>query len=81
MPKPISILASLASLSQRMADHIREEEHSLGAVNQKLDALSTDVKSLLETRSFTRGMWRAVVVVTTLISGLVSMFIAYINRH
>lgn len=41
--------------------------------------LHKDVKSLLATRSFTRGVWWAVVTVSTAVSGLVGVLAAYFS--
>lgn len=39
----------------------------------QLNEIGVDVKSLLATRSFTRGVWRAAVVTATMVSGLVTI--------
>lgn len=53
----------------------------LEALEHKVDRIDTNVQSLIETRSFTRGVLWAVGVVATGVSTVVTIFIAWFRGH
>ena len=48
-----------AKLAEALEAHDRLDTERFDKVTTTLTEISTDVKSLLQTRSFTRGVWRA----------------------
>jgi hypothetical protein len=50
-----------------------EYDARLQNLETKVDDIAKDVKSLLASRSFTRGVWQSVVVTATAVSALVGL--------
>jgi hypothetical protein len=73
--------SKLASLQATVTAHTEEDTRRFNEVAEKLDSIATDVKSLLESRSFQRGAWKMVVYTSTAISTLVGLLIAYVKGH
>lgn len=53
----------IAALAAQFEAHATEDTRRFVEVNGKLDDIGTDVKSLLQSRSFSRGFWKAVLLV------------------
>jgi hypothetical protein len=62
--------------SERIARlEVIAEQHGL-----LLDKIDKNVESLLASRSYVRGAWKAIIVVATVVSAAVSIFIAWIKH-
>ena len=57
-----------------LLDDSRHEENK-----QTLAAISADVKSLLESRTFTKGIWKAVVGTAVAVSTIIGLVIAWVK--
>lgn len=53
----------IAALAAQFEAHATEDTRRFAEVNVKLDDIGSDVKSLLQSRSFSRGFWKAVLLV------------------
>lgn len=56
------LLASTERIAAELAAHARLDDERHAENKQTLQEISDDVKSLLESRSFARGIWKAAVV-------------------
>jgi hypothetical protein len=69
--------------NQKLADaldaHDRLDTERFDAVTVALQGIAADVKSLLETRSFTRGVWRAAVIAATVVSTAATLVIEVVK--
>lgn len=54
-------------------------EKRLDNLEAKVDSIAVDVRSLLETRSFAQGVWKAVVTIAAIVSATVSGIIAWLT--
>ena len=63
------------SLGQRVASIETTQAHH----STKLNEIHRDVKSLLASRSYTRGAWKAVLVAAGAVSAVVSLIVAYLT--
>lgn len=85
---PKSIARSLAGaaadravIATQLAAHTAEDARRFDEMSTKLDNIGKDVKSLLESRTFTRGMAKMAMITAGGISALVSLVIAYLRGH
>ena len=81
------------SLSQRHRENVEKfnalaaeiRAHSVvdierfNKVDGALDEIASDVRSLLQTRSFTRGAWKAIVTIASTTSVIVGLIIAWVK--
>lgn len=72
-------LRGLAVIEQKLDDHIVSSDLTRQHITHQLDTLSTDVQSLLLSRSFTRGIIRMAMIVSAAISALISFVGVYIT--
>jgi hypothetical protein len=62
-------------------ERLTKLEQNQEQTNVKLDGISLDVKSLLESRSFTRGVLRTATAVSTVVSVIIGLVVAYLRGH
>jgi predicted component of type VI protein secretion system len=70
--------------SSKLQLHTAKDEERFEQVTALVESIANDVKSLLDTRSFTRGAWKAITVISLSVStavGLVFTFFAYLKGH
>ena len=60
----------------RLFDQLFER---LDRQDEKLDALATDVSSLLQSRSYARGAWKAITIVGAILAGAIGVLTAAIK--
>lgn len=69
-----------AKRSQReVFERLTTVEQKQDASDAKLDEISKDVKSLLESRSFTRGVVKMAMVVAGIVSAAVSVLVTFLR--
>jgi hypothetical protein len=68
-------------LAKALTEHTMNDDLRFAAVTKLVESIALDVKSLLETRTFTQGMVRAVVLIAASVSALVSGIILYFRGH
>ena len=81
MPKLTNLSTSLALLEQKLDTHIHDSNTAHATVTIQLDAMSRDVKSLLLSRSFLRGVGRMAMIVSASVATLISVLIGIIKWH
>lgn len=77
MPK--STAAQLADIRARVEERHRENLRRLDAIDSRQQSMDTKLDSLLQTRSFTRGVMRAAMGAGGVASVLVTIVIAVVN--
>lgn len=70
-------LAVSDAVARELAEHSRRDEERFGRLTTLVESIASDTKSLLASRSFTRGAWRAVAAVSAAISTAIGLAIAY----
>ena len=70
-----------AALEEKVEARHEENLRRLKNVEDKVDEVGRDVKSLLESRSFSRGIWRTATIIATVVSGVISVVIAVLRGH
>lgn len=68
------IEVKLAEIRVRVEERHAENQRRFDDIDRKLD-------DLLATRSFTKGLWKAVTIAAMIVSTTVSLAIAYIRGH
>jgi hypothetical protein len=66
-------------LADALEAHDRLDTERFDAVTTTLQVIAADVKSLLDTRSFTRGVWRAAVIAATVVSTAATVLIEVVK--
>lgn len=69
------------TLAFEVRAHIVADNRRFDDLDKTLEGIATDMKSLLATRSFTRGVMRTVVLGSTAISTVIGLVIAYFAGH
>lgn len=72
---------SIERLEDRLVLHMEADERSFEYLREKLDEISTDVKSLVESRGYARGMFQLALLVVTSSGGLIALISFLMNRH
>ena len=67
-------------VSEELATHTRHDDERFEALTVLVTSVANDVKSLLESRSFVRGAWKAIIGISVAVSTIIGMAIAWI-RH
>jgi hypothetical protein len=73
-----------SKLADALAAHDRLDTERFDALTGTLDRIDANVESLLQSRSFARGAWKATATISVAISsliGIVFAFIGYIRGH
>ncbi len=86
MAKPPSLeklhrenLAKFDILASEVRTHILADIERFDIIDRSLNGIAGDVKSLLQTRSFTKGAWRALVSMAVVVSTVVGLIIAWVK--
>ena len=66
-------------LVRLLAEHLADDRQRFAEVQASLYRIEGNVESLLYSRSFVRGAWRAVVIVTTGVSALVTLLVTWLR--
>lgn len=66
-------------LARLLAEHLADDRQRFAEVQASLGRIEGHVESLLHSRSFSRGAWRAIVVVATTISALVTLVVTWLR--
>lgn len=74
------IAESLGRLEAIQTAHEREDTRRFDALGVTLAKIDANVQSLLGTQAFTRGVWRAAVTVSAIVSTLVTAAWAWFYR-
>jgi hypothetical protein len=87
MRRPLAesvLLEAIERITARVSDELRahqeRDEGQFAAVNERLTEIGADVKSLLQSRSYIRGAWKAVAVVSGATATVVSIVIAILKH-
>lgn len=67
------------AVAQELAAHTELDDARHEENKQTLASIAEDVKSLLEYRTFTKGIWRAVVGIAITVSTVVGLVIAWVK--
>lgn len=62
--KPVALGEQVAALAATLNAHTEEDTRRFVEVNGKLDGIGADVKALLGSRSYDKGFWKAVLLVS-----------------
>ena len=73
----VSIAEAMATIAAEMKAHIEADAHSFRLLGEQLVTLNQDVKSLLQSRSFLRGTWFAIVIAATLVGTIAGLILAW----
>lgn len=66
-------------LAAEVRVHILTDTRRFDTQDTKLAEIQTDLRSLLATRSFTRGIWKAVTIIAIVVSTLASLAVSYLT--
>lgn len=72
---------TLEGLNATLQAHTAEDARRFEEMSGKLDSIGTDVKSLLESRSFSRGAWKAIVTAASAAGAAAGLLITYLRGH
>jgi hypothetical protein len=67
------------SVSHQLAEHTKFDDDRFRQLTVLVTGVAADVKSLLETRSFTRGVVKTAAVVSALVSAVVGFIFTLLN--
>lgn len=70
-----------ASVSTSLQEHTKLDDERFKSLTGTIEVIGVDVKSLLETRSFTRGAWKVIVTLSTIAGTIASLIVAYFRGH
>jgi hypothetical protein len=68
-----------AKVREALAAHDRLDTERFNALALTLEEIRADVKSLLASRSYVRGAWKAVVTTAAVVSTVVSLLFAWLR--
>jgi hypothetical protein len=74
-----SVEERMARLEALFVAHEDRDDQQFGQVNGKLDTIGADVKSLLATRAFNRGVMRTAAWLSGAIATVVSIVVAWLG--
>jgi hypothetical protein len=66
-------------LAAEVRAHIKADNERFDTIDDSLTSIADDVKSLLQTRSFTKGAWKAIVSIAVAVSTVVGLVIAWVK--
>lgn len=64
-----------------MFERLAKVEEKVSRLDEKVDEIALDVKSLLASRSYTRGMVKMASIVGGLVGAAVTAILAYLKGH
>ena len=70
-----------AAVSAELDSHTKHDDERFERLTQLVESVATDTKSLLASRSFVRGAWKAVVVTAATTSGVITLLLTYLKGH
>jgi hypothetical protein len=76
--RPVAIKEQVAALVATFEAHAAEDTRRFGEVNIKLDGIGADVKTLLDSRQYTRGFWKAILLVGSAAGGIAGLVVAVV---
>jgi hypothetical protein len=66
-------------LAEEVRAHIRADNERFNTIDKSLGSIADDVRSLLQTRSFTKGAWKAIVTIAGATSVVIGLIIAWVK--
>ena len=66
-------------LATEVRAHISADNERFNTIDESLTGIAADVKSLLHTRSFTKGAWKAIVTIAGATSVIIGLVIAWVK--
>lgn len=66
-------------LTRLLAEHLADDRQRFAEVQASLYRIEGNVESLMHSRSFSRGVWKTVVVIATTISALVTLVVTWLR--
>lgn len=70
--------ARLATLEAKVEERHDQNQRRFDELDRKVDGIATDVKVLLSSRSYTRGFWKAVLLVAGGAGSVAGLIVAVI---
>lgn len=70
----------MATVEELLQHHREEDDKRFDALSATLLKIDVNVESLLDTRSFARGVWKTVVLVATVVSTAIGLFAAWLKH-
>lgn len=61
--------------------HTEQDDERFRALTGLVNSIATDVKSLLESRTFSKGVWKTVVYASTAVSTVVGLIVAWLSAR
>lgn len=68
------------AVARELVTHTQHDDERFVALTALVTSIATDVKSLLDSRSFTRGAWKAIVMAASAAGAMAGLIISYL-RH
>lgn len=72
---------SLSEISTRVDERHHENQRRFDAIEYTLQEIQKDMRLLLESRQFARGLWKMAGIVAGSVATLVSLAIAWVRGH
>lgn len=72
------------AVAAELVTHTKHDDERFESLTKLVTSIASDVKSLLESRSFTRGVWRAASVAGGSVGGIVAvlaLIISWLRGH
>lgn len=69
------------AVAKELVAHTRLDDARHEENKQTLATISADVKSLLESRSYTRGLWKAATIAGAIAGTVISVIVAFVRGH
>lgn len=66
-------------LASEVRAHIVADNERFNKIDHTLGGIASDVRSLLQTRSFTKGAWKAIVTIAGATSVIIGLIIAWVK--
>lgn len=65
--------ATVNEVLVELREHVKQDHERFETQGKKLEEIHTDVRSLLESRSFLRGAWRTITVIAGIVATIVTL--------
>ena len=72
---------TIAEVYAKLEEHAKSDKEHFDAQDKKLEAIHADVKSLLDSRSFARGAWKAITIIAGATATVVTLLAKAIGGH
>lgn len=73
--------AAADSVKDDLAKHTAQDDERFTRLTDLTESIANDVKSLLSSRSFVRGAWKAIVVTAGVVSTVTTILLTYLKGH